>query len=396
MSQVSVYKDLESPKISLTYYSNDTILAFPLSSNNLNFFTKNPITDWYNTTTNKVDFENYIYEKKNIEMDFFLENNILSLGFPLNKSYLSFGISHYAQGRVHLSNELLNLFWNGNSQYLNQTAIFSDNYSNLIQFSSIYFQYYFELNNYKMGARLNFLHGINYFNLDKGDFTLNSVNDLITPFSTYISTNINTQTSTASLIGFTNPGLSLDYAVDFNISNFKFSIQLENLGFIYWNSNVMYYDSNTNYLFNGFDYTMDQVISDEIQNTIDTLSDVFAISSETGLKFITRIPLNFNFQTSFQTNSTTDFFINFQGIEQFGEDDSRGFLNLYFVGLKKDLSDNIALYSAYNYNKFSSTNLSLGIFAKFNKFLFKINTNNLFALFNQKYFHLNTALYYVF
>ena len=212
----------------------------------------------------------------------------------------------------------------------------------------------------------------------------------------HISTNINTQTSTASLIGFTNPGLSLDYAVNFNISNFKFSIQLENIGFIYWNSNVMYHDSNTNYLFNGFDYTMDQVISDEIQNTIDTLSDVFAISSETGLKFTTRIPLNFNFQTSFQTNSTTDFFINFQGIEQFGEDDSRDFLNLYFVGLKKDLSDNIALYSAYNYNKFSSTNLSLGIFAKFNKFLFKINTNNLFALFNQKYFHLNTALYYVF
>ena len=396
LSQLSTYQDLQSSKISLTYHSNDTILGFPLLSHNLSFYTKKPIKDWYNYKTNKVDFENYISENNSIEMAFFVENNILSLGFPFKEYYLSFGINHYIQSRINLSNELLNLFWNGNSQYLNQDVSFVDNYLNHIQFSSIYFQCYFELNNYKMGARLNFLHGINYFNLNKGDFNLNSVNNLITPFSTYIHTNIHAQTSTASLIGFSNPGLSLDYSVNYNISNFKFSIQLENFGFIYWNSNAMLHDSNRNYLFNGFNYTMDQVISEEFQNTIDTLSDVFAINSKKRSTFITRIPLNFSFQTNFQTNFQTDFFINFQCIEQFGEGRSRDFFNLYFIGLNKKLTDKFTLYSAYNYNKFSHSNLSLGIFVNFNKFLFQINTNNILSLFNQKYFHLNTAIYYVF
>ena len=396
LSQVSSPRNLGSPDFNLTYCSDDTILTLPFLSNNFNFFTKNPITEWYNLGDSKFDFEHYISENNSLELNLLLENNIISFGLPINNSYLSFGLSHNIYGKVNLSNELLNLFWNGNAQYLDQTINFSDNSLNYIQFSALYFQYYFEFNIYKIGARLNFLHGINYFNLDKGNFTLNSVSNLITPFSTYISTNIHAETSTAKLIGFSNPGLSLDYAIDFDISKFNFSVQLKNIGFIYWNNEVSVHQSNSDYLFNGFDYTMDQVISEEFQNTLDTLSDIFAISSQKESRLLRRIPLNISFGTSFETGLDSELFIDFQCIEESGEYDNLSFLKLYFIGFRKELSDKITIYTSYNYNKFSSTNLSLGLYANFNHFNIKLNTNNLLSLFNKTYFHLNTALYYLF
>jgi len=396
-SQVSSHQDLENYRIPLTYHSNDTILGLPLFSNNFHFFTKHSIADWYNLSDNTIDFENYISDNKSIEMIFFLDNNIFNFGLPFRDSYLSFGINHHIYGNLNFSNELLSLFWNGNSQYLNQTIDFFNNRLSFIQYSSIYFQSYFQYKDCKMGARFNFLHGINYFNLDRGHFSFNSVNNLITPFSTYISTNIYARTSNSNLIGFSNPGLSLDYAVKFDIKDFNFSIQLENLGFIYWNKNTYAHNSNThNYLFNGFDYTMDEVVSEELENTLDTLSDIFAISSEKDSRFITRTPLKFSIQASMKTSVDTDLFIDFKCIEDWGETGNRDFLNMYFIGVSKDVSDKIILFSTFNYNKFSPFNLSLGIFSKFDNWMFKLNTNNLFALFSEKYFHINTSLYYTF
>ena len=396
LSQFSSYQDLKSSKLPLTYYSNDTILGLPIFSNNFHFFTKTPITDWYDFGNHTIDFENYIIENKDINMTFFLDNNIINYSFPFRDSYLSFGINHHAYGKINFSNDLLNLFWNGNLQYLDETISFSDNTLNYIQFSSIYLQYYFELNSFKMGTRLNFLHGINYFDLDKGNFVLNPMSNLITPFSTSISTNIYAQKSNAGLIGFSNPGFSIDYKVKFNVSNFNFLFELENLGFIYWNKDPSTYQSNSNYLFNGFNYTMDQVISEEFQNTLDTLSDVFAINSEKKNPFLKRTPINISFETNLELNTHTTLFINLQSMEEFGGNDNLSFLNLYFIGLSKNISDNIMFYTSYNYNKLSPINLSLGISARFDNFLLKLNTNNFFALISEKYFHFNTALYYLF
>ena len=396
-SQVSFHQYLEGHQVPLTYNSNDTILGLPLFSNNLHVITKYPITDWYNLSDNTIDFENYISDNKDIEIIFFLDNNIFSFGLPVRESYFSFGLNHHVYGNAHLSNELLSLFWNGNSQYLNQTIEFFNNRSSFMQFSSIYFQYYFQYKDYQMGARFNFLHGINYFNLERGNFTLNSVSNLITPFSTYVSTNIYARTSNSNLIGFSNPGLSLDYAVNFHVKNFNFSMQLENLGFIYWNRNIYTHNSNdADYLFNGFDYTMDEVVSEELENTLDTLSDIFAINSEQNSNFIKRIPLKFTTQASIETSSDSELFVKFKCIEYWGRDGNIDFLNMYFIGASKAFNDKITLYSAFNYNKFSPTNLSLGVFSKFDNFIFKLNTNNLFSLFSKKYFHISTALYYIF
>ena len=53
------------------------------------------------------------------------ENNIVFYGLPVNELFYSFGINHYTYGRLNLSNELINLFWNGNQQYLDNIVDFT-------------------------------------------------------------------------------------------------------------------------------------------------------------------------------------------------------------------------------------------------------------------------------
>ena len=141
---------------------------------------------------------------------------------------------------------------------------------------------------------------------------------------------------------------------------------------------------------------MDEVISEELENTLDTLSDIFAINSEQNSNFFKRIPLKFTTQASIETSFDSELFIKFKCIEYWERDGNIDFLNMYFIGASKAFNDKITLYSAFNYNKFSPTNLSLGVFSKFDNFIFKLNTNNLFSLFSKKYFHISTALYYIF
>ena len=83
-------------------------------------------------------------------------------------------------------------------------------------------------------------------------------------------------------------------------------------------------------------------------------------------------------------------------MEELSEDKSIDVFNLYFLGFVKQINEKTTLYSAYNYNKFSHANLSLGIVKRFNSFLLKLNTNNLFSVFNEKYMQINTGLYYFF
>ena len=59
-SQIKTQQDLQSAKPPLVFFSDDTILAVPFSSNNINFLTKHQISSWYNFKSNKIDFENYI------------------------------------------------------------------------------------------------------------------------------------------------------------------------------------------------------------------------------------------------------------------------------------------------------------------------------------------------
>ena len=395
-SQIKTQQDLQSAKPPLVFFSDDTILAVPFSSNNINFLTKHPISSWYNFKSNKIDFENYISNNNHLEIFTFIDNNIFSYGYPKKNGYIHIGLSHHIYANMELKNNLLNLIWNGNSEYLNQSVNFSGNTLSLLQYTSLYLQYSFNLNQLKIGARLNFLHGINNFNLRKSFFNLNSVNNLETPFSTYISTDIYARSGSAKLIGFSNPGLSIDYSVNYNLSKFDFSLSFENIGFIFFNKNAFHHSSNTNYLFNGFNYSMDQIISEEIENTLDTLSNTFAIGNNIEDSYVRRLPLNFSMESSFETNLNSDIFISIQCFEQIDSDDKLSFFNMYYFGYSRKINENILMTSSYNYNKYSPINLNLGVIFNYNNLRVKLNANNLTAILGGRYYHLSTAIFYIF
>ena len=83
LSQVSSPRDFGSSGFNLTFFSNDTVLALPFLSNNFSLFTEKPISEWYNFSTSKVDFESYISKENGIDLNLLLENNIISLGYQL-------------------------------------------------------------------------------------------------------------------------------------------------------------------------------------------------------------------------------------------------------------------------------------------------------------------------
>ena len=114
--------------------------------------------------------------------------------------------------------------------------------------------------------------------------------------------------------------MSLDFSLSYNVSKFNFSTDFENIGFIFWNNNTFSHQSNTTYLFDGVDYSMDQIISDEIVNTLDTLSDIFAINNNERASYLQRLPLNFKFQTSFEINSSSDLFVILRSVEEINND----------------------------------------------------------------------------
>ena len=394
-SQIETIYDIDRSRPSLTYIGNDTVLALPFSSNNINILTNNPISSWYSFKSKKINLENFIIENNHIEILFSSDNNIFTYSYPMKYGYLSIGISHHAYAQLILSNNFLNLIWNGNSEYLNQSVNFSNNSLNLLQYSTLYLQYSREINKFKMGTRVSFIHGINNLSFEKDFFNLNTVNYLETPFSTYISTDIYAKTGSANFLGFSNPGMGLDFSISYNVSNFNFSANFENIGFIYWNNNTFSHQSNTSYLFDGVHYSMDQIISDEIVNTLDTLSDIFAINNNESVSYLQRLPINFKFQTSFKINSNSDFFVLLQSIEEINND-KISFFNNYYLGYNKRLSENLLVIGSYDYNKYSPINFNLGFVLNYENFIIKLNSNSLSAFLGQKSFHLNTALYYLF
>ena len=58
------------------------------------------------------------------------------------------------------------------------------------------------------GLRVSLLHGINYFDLNKGNFSLQSYTNSTTPYSSQIQTDIFFESSRANIFGISNPGLS--------------------------------------------------------------------------------------------------------------------------------------------------------------------------------------------
>ena len=382
-----------------TFNHSDTILGVPFITNhNFTFLLNNSIEEFseFNKSDLILDFSDFIENNKSLSFNFFSENNLLYFGFPKSKSYYSFGYKFYSYFDLNLSNDFLNLFWNGNNQFGDNIAYFRNNTTSLIQYSSLFFQYSSNIfQKFRFGARISLLHGINYFNLDKGNFSLQSFANSPTPYSSLIQTDIFYQASRANLFGFSNPGLNVNLGIKYILNKFKFSADIYNFGFIFWHKRPSQHQSEESYSFDGIDYTMDQVFSDEIDTTIDTLQNIFALNRLSSNSFFSKTPMRIKFNTIYHFNSSTDFFINYHAIQSAGS----SYSHHTFIGMYKSIGKNTDFSMAYNINNFSFYNFQFAINRKFKNYLVNINTNNLFSIFNlsgSNYFNLQAGIYYFF
>lgn len=381
------------------FFNSDTVLGIPFfSDHDLHFMTKNSLNECFVFDENNliIDFSEFIDNGNNLSSKFFAENNLLYFGFPKGKSYYSFGFKYSSYFDLDISNKLISLFWNGNSQYEDNIVSFKNNNSSLLRFSSLFFQYssnYFK--DFRFGARISLLHGINFFNLDRGNFTLQSFSQSTTPFASSINTDIFYQSSRAGLFGFSNPGLGVNLGVEYTFNKWKFSVDIQNLGFIFWHKNSSQSQSEGTHFFDGVHYTMNQILSDEINSSLDTLEDVFALNRTSSNSFFTKIPMRINLHTTYIFRPSTSFFINYFALQN----NISGYTHNAFFGVSKLFSQKTILKTSYGLNNYSFYNIQFSISRKLKDLLINFNTNNLLSIFNFReanYLSFQAGIFYFF
>ncbi len=386
-------------KNSSIFFNSDTIFGLPILSNhNIHFLTKNKLNEfcYFDNNNLVIDFSEYIEKGNNFSFKFFSENDLLFFGIPKSKSYYSIGFKYVSYFNLDISNESLSLIWNGNNQYLDDVTYFENNTASLIQYSSLFFQYSSKISeNLHFGTRISLLHGVNFFSLERGDFSLQTLSNSETPFGTFIETDMFVESSRASAFGFSNPGLSLNLGLQYDLNKWKFLIDIQNFGFIFWNKRNSQHQSDDYYFFDGVDYTMDEILSEEINSTIDTLENIFAIDRVSNKSFFSRLPLRINLRSSYSYNSSTDFFIDYYTMEH----NISSYTHYVFLGASKLFKKHTAIKMAYNFNNYSFTNIQFGLSKKFKNLLIDINTNNLLSIIDPRgfnYFNIQAGIYYFF
>jgi len=391
--------DLFNLNNSSSFFNSDTVLGIPFfSDHELQFMTKNSLNEFFVFDENNliIDFSDFIDSRNNLSSKFFAENNLLYFGFPKGESYYSFGFKYSSYFDLNISNELINLFWNGNSQYADDIVSFKNNSSSLLQFSSLFFQYSSNLfKDFRFGARVSLLHGVNFFNLDRGNFSLQSFFQSTTPFASLINTDILYQSSNASIFGFSNPGLAINLGFEYILNKLKFSVDIQNLGFIFWHKNSSQNQSEGTHFFDGVHYTMNQIFSEEINSSLDTLEDIFALKRTSSNSFFSKIPMRINLNTTYIYIPSTSFFIDYYALQN----NTSGYTHNAFFGISKLFRQRTILKTAYGLNNYSFYNIQFSISRKFKDLLINFNTNNLLSIFNLRetnYLSFQSGIYYFF
>ena len=382
-----------------SFFNSDTILGIPIfTDHNIHFITKKSFNEFssFDKENVIVDFSQFIEDGSDLSFRFLSENNLFFFGFPKAKSYYSFGFKYFSYFDLNASNELINLLWNGNNQYLDNSISFQNNTVSFMQFSSLFFQYSYDVSkDFRFGARISLLHGINFFDLEKGDFSLQSFSTSTTPFASTINTDIFYQSSSANFFGFSNPGLSLNLGLKYNLNKWKFLADFQNLGFIFWHKRNSQSQSQGSHFFDGVNYTMDQIFSEEINTTIDTLEDIFALNRISRNSFFSKLPMRINLHVAYSYTPSFDLFIEYFAVQN---NLSRYTHNAFF-GASKIFNKHTGFKVAYNFNNYSFNNIQLAVSRKFKNLLININTNNILTIFDfrdSNYLNLQAGFYYFF
>ena len=140
---------------------------------------------------------------------------------------------------------------------------------------------------------------------------------------------------------------------------------------------------------------MDEIFTEEANQTIDTLETIFSLNDSPENNFISRLPFRANINSSYSINSSTDLFVKYF----INEKNNTGYIHHTFIGAYKSFNEIINIQIAYNFNNYGFENIQIGLSKRFRNIFIELNTNNILSLFDflsTNYLNLQTRLTYIF
>ncbi len=284
-----------------TTLTNDSISwksEISLESNSLNMdFANRMLFGGYinesqkNSWISKLDDNNTIFSEV---------SNTLSFHRNFGDNSFFFSIADRNLAKMSFTKDLMKVALFGNYNYQGDTLHFDKTNFTLDRFQQIKLGYgkIFKIqeNNLTISTAVSYLNGNHHLS-----FTAENASFYTAPFGTHNSLDYDMNafaTDTANFNYFENNGngFAFDFAINFESNNKKYTLYLDDLGYINWKESALKYNTDTSFSFNGF----------EIENLLDFNDSILEAESDKYLEDIyikarkgtvkSYIPANFGFK----------------------------------------------------------------------------------------------------
>ncbi len=245
-----------------------------------------------------------------------VELETVSVSFGLKKLRLSFNHAIKLNSFIDYSKNMVELAWNGNSQFIGQTIAVGPEFQ-AFAYNEFGFGAAMKFLNVSAGARLKVLTGIGDASSERTHATLFTDPDV---YQLTIDTDYRINSSSFLVydqdgdfeLDFGDPsfenlftsnlGFALDLGADIDLGKLNIAASIVDLGFIRWNRNPVNYTSKGNYTYEGLDIS--DIVNDEsisFEETIDTLSDIFNFD-ETASAYTTSLASKLYLSGTYEVN----------------------------------------------------------------------------------------------
>lgn len=329
----------------------------------------------------------------------------LSVGFRTNKFQVGGSFSWKSSFYMNYPKEMLDMFWNGNAQYIGETVNLAPDFQ-AFSYAELGVNAAFNItDNITIGGRVKYLSGIVDISNDLAsreatvytdpefyEVTLSTdyaFNSSSYPIIDTTITNINSATTFDyfQLFG-KNSGMAADLGLTMRFQErIQVSAGVADIGFINWSSNLRNYKTQGTYTYSGIEFNP-LVDNDSISfNAIgDTLVEVFDVQvNQSNVGYTTNLATKIHLSGQYELPTKLTL-----GLMLYGELYREQFLPAVALSVRKEFGDLFSVGGIYSYRNYSPLNLGINAAVKLGPvqvYLASDNVIPLFTPYNSKNFN---------
>ena len=315
-----------------------------------NAFSYNDLVKSNENGSTYLDFDGVLenMSDKNI-MQIQLYTDIFSVYFIHKKWYFTINMAEKFDFKFSYPKNLIDLLWNGNSQYIGQTVEIGPAIDVNI-YKEVGIAAGRNFGKYDLGVRLKFINGLTNITSSKSSLTLHTGAD---NYATTLNTDYEVRTSGVDNIEdeiFSpiaigdNFGMGIDFGINYRLNDkWQVALSIVDLGVIRWDKNVVINKSKGSFTYSGVDLAY--LLGDDginFENYTDSLSNLYFEEEKGGSYDSYLVPKTY-ISGRYKLNDKTTF---------------GALVHLeYFDGIQPGF----ALYMGHHFNKFLDLGLSYSI-----------------------------------